>query len=74
MYETLQLNTMTRQPKIIQILCRGLLSMLLYLEKYLTQAMQVTYFEILKILIFASSNTVSCTVLQVENSLVTTHH
>ena len=56
MYKTLQLNAMTRQPKIIQVLCRGIFSMLLYLKKYLTQAIQVTCFEILKTLICASSN------------------
>ena len=74
MYKTLQLNAMTRQSKIIQALCRGIFSMLLYLKKYLTQAIQVTCFEILKTLICASSNPVSCIVLQMVNNLETEHH
>ena len=48
--------------------------MFLYLEKYLSQEIQATRFEILKTLICGSLNTVSCTFLQVESNLGTSPH
>ena len=73
-YETLPLKAMTGQSKIMQIICLGILSMFLYLEKYLSQEIQATRFEILKTLICGRLNTVSCTVLQVESNLGTSPH
>ena len=58
MYEPLLLKKMTVQLNMMQMLCHGTCPMLLWLEKYLMQAIQFTRFGILKNLVCASSSTV----------------
>ena len=70
MYEPLLLKTMTGQSKMMEILCFDIFSML---EKYLIQGIQVTCFEKLKFW-SALFQTMSSTLLQVENNLGTAHY
>ena len=68
MYVTFQLKAMAVQPKMRQILYRGVLPMLFQLAKYYIHAIQVRYFGKLKTALVASGKQLRYHALQVDCS------